>query len=152
MAKGIRYSFANYILTVSVPTEISASLGVSTISFGGEGSYIGSISISRTADLWSTSGDSTGGWIHTKSLNAVGTVTLDINPLAEKSQILKTLFNIYRTIQSEVEGMTMTLTDMNNKVIAIAEDCMIQNIPNIDFGETLTNQSWQFTCGKVEIM
>lgn len=141
-----RYCLANYILTVNVPEEIN--LGVSSINIGGEGSYLDSITV-KVNGGWKISGDSTGSWVHTKDLDRTGTIEVSINQMSNKISIFKSLMTIYRNLDTEVEGLTLTLTDNLGNLICIAQDCILADYPDQSFSNEPSTQSWTFNCGKV---
>lgn len=142
-----RYCLANYILTVDIPEDVG--FGTQSISIGGEGSYLDSITISMSSDMFSTEGDATGGWIHTKSLDRTGSVTVSVKQISDKVAVFKSLVNVYMNLNTESSGMTLTLRDMLNNTIAICEDCVISKIPDQAFSSTPTSQSWTFNAGRI---
>lgn len=142
-----RYCLANYILTIDIPEDIG--FGTQSISIGGEGSYLDSITISVESALFSTSADSTGSWIHTKSLDRHGSVSISIKQVSDKIAIFKALMNIYINLDTNISGMTLTLRDTLNNTICVCEDCLIEKIPEQSFSSEPNSQSWSFTCGRI---
>lgn len=142
-----RYCLADYILTVDIPEDVG--FGTQSVSIGGEGSYLDSISISMSTDMFSTEGDATGSWIHTKSLDRTGSVTISVKQISDKIAIFKSLVNVYMNLNTESSGMTLTLRDMLNNTIAICEDCVISKIPDQEFSSTPSSQSWTFNAGRI---
>jgi hypothetical protein len=142
------YSLASYILTIQIPDEVALKFGTNTISIGGQGSYVGSISLANSKDTFSTVGDDTGGWIHNKSLDRTGSATISLNQLAESVGQLIRLFNIYFNLD-DVEGLTLTLTSSAGKLIATGTDSLVTRIPNQDFNSTASEQSWTLTIGQL---
>ena len=122
-----RYCLANYILTADIPEDIG--FGTQTVSIGGEGSYMDTITISLTKELFTTEGDNTGSWVHIKNLD-------------------KTV-NIYSNLNTEAAGMTLTLRDTLNNTICVCEDCLLTKIPDQAFASDPATQEWTFTCGKI---
>lgn len=145
-----RYCLANYILTADIPEDIG--FGTQSVSIGGEGSYLNSITVSLSQNLFETSGDNTGSWVHTKNLNKTGTVVVSIKQVSDKITTFKTLVNIYSNLNTEAAGMTLTLRDMLNNTICVCEDCLIQKITNQTFTNSPESQSWTFTCGKISFI
>ena len=140
----MKYSLANYILTIKSNNTNAQAVFGNDISIGGEGSYVGSITFSRQTEMWSTSGFATGGWIHNKNL---GTVTIEISQLAPQVGRFIQLCNVYYA--SDYEGFTLTLTDSEQNQIVECIDCYITTIPNQSFAESVGTQSWTFTCGQI---
>lgn len=142
-----RYCLANYILTIDIPEDIG--FGSTSVSIGGEGSYLDSITISRPTEMFKTEGDSTGSWVHTKSLDKTGTVTVSIKQVSDKIAVFKALMNVYGNLNTEADGLTLTLRDTLNNDICICEDCLIDKIPDQSFEAEPKSQSWSFTCGRI---
>lgn len=157
-----RYALSDYILTIKLPDnnqELLEKSGLSTTQFsiggpgqnGLDGSFIGSITVKRNGSVWSTEGDATGSWVHSKNLNRTGQVNLDINQVSDDVLRLAMLCNAYESIQDAVPGLSIIITsaaDVNNKV-ATCTDCYITEIPDHKFGEKAADYSWTFTCGRV---
>lgn len=146
---GKKYSLSNYILSINLPSELESDFGSSSIQIGGEGSFLDSITVSLSTDLWTTEGDATGSWVHTKNLDRHGTVQISLNQMSDAVYRFKQICNIYYNSSTEQDGLTMTLRDMNNRTVCTCEDCVISKIPDQSFGQTPTTQSWQFNSGKI---
>lgn len=144
----MRYSLSDYKLSITLPAAFSTAIGLEKFSIGGEGSYLGSIAVSQTNDTFTTEADSTGSWYHNKNLARNGTVTIEINQLADSIVRLKRVFNLYFNVD-DYDGMTMVLTDRQNNVVSTMEDCFIQKPADQTFGETAATQSWVLTCGRI---
>ena len=143
----MRYSLANYILSVdSNDPEIKSIFG--TISIGGEGSYVGSINLSLANPQWSTTGYSTGGWVHNKNLDRHGTATVSLNQLSEPVAKFIQLCKLYYST-TDYEGFTLSLTDVAGNNIASCIDCYISQIPDQTYEDQAGMQSWAFTCGQI---
>lgn len=145
-----RYCLANYILTADIPADIG--FGTQSVSIGGEGSYLDSISISLTNALFTTESDSTGSWVHVKNLDKSGTITVSVKQISDKVALFKALVNVYSNIDSDAAGMTLTLRDTLNNTIAVCEDCVVSKIPDQSFGSTPSTQSWTFNAGKISFI
>lgn len=145
-----RYCLANYILTADIPEDIG--FGSQSVSIGGEGSYLDTITVHLNSSLFSTQGDNTGAWVHIKNLDKTGTVTISINQMSDKIASFKALMNIYNNMDSDAAGMTLTLRDSLNNTICVCEDCVIENIPDQAFGSTPTTQTWTFLCGRIQFV
>lgn len=143
----MKYSLANYILTIKSNNVNAQAIFGNDISIGGEGSYVGSITFSRQTEMWSTSGFATGGWIHNKNLDRHGTVDVELSQLAPQVGRFIQLCNVYYA--SDYEGFTLTLTDSEQNQIVECIDCYITKIPNQVFGESAASQTWSFTCGQI---
>ena len=150
MTKGARYCLANYNLSIVVPTSIN--IGVNSISIGGEGSYLDSINISRNTNLFETTADSTGSWIHTKNLDKSGTVSITINQVSDKIVLFKALMKAYYNSDDKVEGLSLTVLDGSANPIVVCNDCLLTNIPEQSFSSSPTTQTWTFTCGQIEFI
>ena len=142
-----RYCLADYILTADIPNSLG--FGTSSVSIGGEGSYLDSISVSIDANMFETTADATGSWVHKKTLDRHGSVTVTINQMSDKVAIFKALMNVYAKTTSDVEGMTLALRDSMNNTICICNDCLLTKIPDQSFASDPGTQAWTFTCGEI---
>lgn len=144
----MKYSLANHVLSIE-PVDASIRDMFGTISVGGEGSYLDSITISITPSLWDTTGYATGGWVHNKNLSRVGTATISLNQMSDQVSVLKRLCNMFYS--ADYEGFTLTVTNNEGTKLATCTDCYIQKIPDQQFQASAQTQSWVFTCGKITI-
>ena len=142
----MKYSLANYILSIdSNDSEIKNIFG--TISIGGEGSYLGSISLSLQNPMWETTGFATGAWVHNKSLDRHGSATLTISQLSDAVARFIQLCKLYYS--GDYNGFTLSLSDIAGNRIATCVDCYIEKIADQSFEAQSGNQSWVFTCGQI---
>lgn len=144
-----RYSLADYILVVAIPASMSSALGIDTIAIGGQGSYVGSIKTSMNKEVWTTEGDNTGSWVHNKNLDRTGTCEVSVNMLADVVTKLKRVCGIYYTSSGIKDGLTMTISNNDGKIIATMNDCFVSKIPDQVMEATAGQQSWSFTCGQI---
>lgn len=146
-----RYCLASYILTAEIPNDIG--FGIQSVSIGGniggEGSYLNSVTIHMEKEMFTTQADDTGSWVHVKSLNRSGTIEVSIKQVSDKIAIFKALVNAYANLNFEADGMTLTLRDALGNTICVANDCLLQKIPDQAFASEPDNQSWTFTCGQI---
>ena len=146
-----RYSLADYILSIkSSNQEINSMFG--TLAIGGEGTAIGSISLSLTNALYSTETYSTGAWIHNKNLSRSGNVSVTLNQLADQIPTLKRLVNLYYNgVGSSIDqlGLTLSVVDTLGNEIASCIDCFPTKIPDQNFNREAEDQTWVFTAGKI---
>lgn len=156
-----RYSLTDYVLSVKVPEELrevfsdeDIDYSSNIISIGGDGSYVGSITLHRNSNQWTTEGDHTGSWVHNKNKDKTGTLTVSITQISDKVKMLVRLYETYYSSDTVTEGLTITVTKAtgngNQEDVATCTDCYIQAIPDIAFGESAADQSWVFTCGKID--
>lgn len=141
-----RYSLANYIASIEPQDEKLKSM-FGTISIGGQGSYLGSIKLSLSADLWSTKGFATGAWIHDKNLDKTGTCTITLHQLSSEVIAFIRMCNVYYT--GDYAGCTIAVSDAQGNKVATCEDCYITKIADQEFSNESADQDWGFTCGKV---
>lgn len=147
-----RYSLADYTMAVKVPTAVIGG-EIESLKFGGtgnnqSGSFIGQITVTRNVDTWSTEGDATGSWVHNKSLNKTGTVSLQIRQISDDIIKLITLARLYENSDPE-EGCLITIY-RGDKIIETCTDCYLTKVPDQVMGDTAEMQTWQWTCGKIE--
>lgn len=143
-----RYSLADYTMTVDIP-------GYGALTFGGPGenqlgSFIGQIAVSRNSEMWTTEGDVTGSWVHNKSLNKTGTISMQIRQISD--DIIR-LFDIARTYEgsdsSEI-GATITIS-RGTQTVLTGKDCYLTKMADQTFGDAAEMQTWVWTCGQIEM-
>ena len=159
------YSLADYQLTIGLGDSIAARLGLrdsygnllTNFSIGGpgengEGSFVGQITVNRAEDLFTTTGDHTGSWVHDKNLNRTGTITIDITQISDDIVTLVQLCQIFESVQSNMPGMELTINSVASSASATmvtGRDCYIQRLPELPLGENAQRMSWVFTCGQI---
>lgn len=144
---GKRYSLADYQVTIDIPESLG--FGVTSITIGGDGDYMNSITISTENNLYEIATDAAGNWLYNKNLARNGTVELNIQQVSDRVAQLKTLFNLFYKSQTQSEGLTITVADTEGNEIATCEDCVIANPPSQVFGEASAEQTWSLLSGKV---
>lgn len=158
------YSLADYQLEIGFPEEVSRKLEL-TDEYGnlltsfriggpgenGEGSFVGSISVSRNEDAWDTVGDKTGSWVHNRSLNKTGKISVDLNQISDQTIDLYHLCQIYESIEGNYPGLTLTINTNgeDSTPLATGIDAYITKQPDYPMGESATDLSWEFTCGQI---
>lgn len=151
------YSLADYSLSVTIPAV--GDLPEETFKVGGpgdtgNGSCVGQIVVSRNQNLFETEGDVTGSWVHNKSLNRTGTITVDIRQVSNYIVRFILACNAFEKDQNRTGGMTITLTPAfntePNSQIMTATDCFFQKVPDQNFGPSAQMQSWVITCGRID--
>ena len=152
-----RYSLADHTVVVTMPT-ITNIPGLDSISgkqlyFGGpgqnnlDGSFMGSISVSRANDTWSTEGDSTGSWVHNKNLNRTGSVQMTIRQVSDDIIYLMMIAQMFENYHIS-QGMDIEIFN-GDLTVARAEDCYLTKIPDQIYGESAATQDWVWTSGRV---
>lgn len=163
MAQIHTYSLTDYILSIQVPSslqEIFLGTGETedpysnVISIGGNESFVGSITIGEAGSAqYETQGDVTGSWVHNKSKDQTGTISVELNQISDQVRLLIRLFQTYYDSDTTTEGLTLTINKAiggeNQLPIATGTDCYIANRPEITYGESADNQEWEFTCGRI---
>lgn len=144
---GKRYSLADYQVTINIPEALG--FGVTSLTIGGDGDYLSSISISTENNLYEITTDPAGNWLYNKNLARNGTIELSIQQVSDRVAQLKTLFNLFYKSQTQSEGLTITVADTEGNEVATCEDCVIANPPNQTFGESSEVQSWSLLSGKI---
>jgi len=147
----MKYSLVEYLLTITFPAQMEREMGIKTLTIGGEGSYTDSFEFNQSRDVYSTTGDATGSWIHSKSMDRTGTAAISLSQVSNQIVQLTRLFNLYYNSDVIDEGVTITLRDNSSKTIATCNDCFITKVPAINIRETPQNRTWTFTCGQIII-
>lgn len=142
----MKYSLAKYILTISANDPKIRDI-FDELTFGGDGSLVGSITFSRSNNMWETTSFATGGYVHNKNLSKVGSVDLSLNQLAKGIRQLIDASEAF--FGSDYEGFTLTLTTNEGQKVASAISCYITKTPNQVFENQAQSQTWSFTCGEV---
>ena len=147
MAK--RYALANYIVSIKPKDRSLAETFGETVSVGGTGSNLGSITVSRSNEMFSMKSYATGGYAIDKNLSKVGKVSIKLHQLSTEVQKFIKLCNMYYI--DDYDGCTITVTDINNDLIANCIDCFI-NQASQDFEEQSGDQTWEFVVGDVNFV
>lgn len=145
-----RYSLAEYRMQVVVPKDVTGTELLLT--FGGpgenqEGSFVGQIAVSRSSDTWTTDGDVTGSWVHNKSLNKTGTISLQIRQVSDDIIRLISLARLYEENNPEA-GCEITIL-RGDVIVERGTDCYLTRVPEQVKGDTAEMQTWQWTCGRI---
>lgn len=156
-----RYSLTDYILSVKVPNELreiflanSSDESQNIITIGGDNSYVGQIEIGEPKKAqWTVEGDDTGSYVANKSKNQTGDISVQLNQVSDKVNLLTRLFQTYYDADTITEGLTLTISKAtsggNQQVVATGSDCYITTRPAKVYGSTATTQTWTFACGRV---
>lgn len=144
-----RYSLADYTMAVDIP-------GRDTLTFGGPGenqlgSFIGQIAVSRNAEMWTTEGDVTGSWVHNKSLNKTGTISMQIRQISDDVIRLFDIARTYENSDSSEIGATITISRGTDTVL-VGNDCYLTKMPDQVFGDAAEMQTWVWTCGQIKMI
>lgn len=142
----MRYSLANYICTIT-PTNPTLYSIYGSIVIGGQGTETDSITASRSQSLFSTSDFATGGYVHNKNLSKVGNITVTLSQLSKNVSTLKNLINAYT--DNDYSGLSITISTNDGTEVVTGIDCMPTQIPQQEFRNSASNQSYGFTCGEV---
>lgn len=146
------YSLSKYILSIVLPEDFAQNVGLEndkTINIGGEGSYLDSISFEYEKDMFSTKADTTGSWVHDKTLAANGTVKISLHQLSPQIDKFKKIVNLYRQSGVNYDGLQIGLKDSESNEIMSAQDCFFTQIPTQSFKSESETQEWSLTCGKI---
>lgn len=159
------YSLSDYQLTIGIPEIVARDLQLTDAEgnfltsyqiggpgLNGEGSFVGRIQVQRDENAWETQGDKTGSWVHNRSRNKTGKITLDLNQISDQTIDLYQLCKIYESIEGNYEGLTLTInTNSSDESSPLAKgiDAYITKQPDYPLDETAGNLTWEFTCGQV---
>lgn len=142
----MKYSLANYILSIE-PNDPTIKTAFGTISIGGEGNHIGEMSAEHNTNQWSTEGYATGAWVHNKSLDKTGTISIQLNQLSPVIAKLKKMCMTF--YDADYDGFTLSLTTSDGKSVCRGIDCYITKIPSQVMAASAANQSWSWTAGQI---
>lgn len=152
-----RYSLADHRVVVTLPENFyigSVNVGGKQIVFGGagetgmEGSFMGQISITRNSEMFTTTGDVTGSWVHNKSLDRTGTVELQIRQISDDVVKLRMICMALEEAETQSDGILIEVYN-NDDLVEKAEDCVIQKQVDDVLGESADNQTWTWLAGRV---
>lgn len=154
------YALSDYIITITgIPSGVLLN-GETQYSIGGsgqngyEGSFLDSITLTRRNETFTTEGDTTGSWVHNKSLNRIGAVSININQISSDVIILSTICKAFENTTDKAfrKGMKITVSPSYNPNLVVAEayDCFVGKQEDQVLGPTANNQNWSFTAGRIE--
>lgn len=154
-----RYALSDYELQITFPSAPNGEQRLPDLCIGGpgqngyEGSFLGSIKVTRNNNLWDTDGDPTGSWVHSKNLNRTGTVELDIRQVSDDVLKFAYICSFYESNEQDtLGGCTIRIVNSYNG-LAVAEclDCYITKVPDQNYGASAETQAWTFTSGCVRM-
>lgn len=160
-----QYSLADHQLTIGISEIVARSLGLRD-SYGnlltnftiggpgenGEGSFVGQIVVKRNQDLFTTTGDPTGSWVHDKNLNRTGSIEINITQISDDIVLLSQLCQMFEALQTNTPGLELTISSTGSgtsTTIVTGRDAYIQKLPDLTFAERAQALTWIFTCGQV---
>ena len=150
-----RYSLADHLVKVTLPAGVlvgGTNIGGMVLEFGGPGnnaqtgSFMGEITVGRTNDTSTTERDPTGSWVHNKSLNKTGTVTMQLRQVADDIIRLQMLAQVFEN--GDFPGCKIEVF-AGTDTVARAEDCYIARVPSQVYGDTAAMQTWSWTAGRI---
>ena len=160
-----QYSLADYQLTIGLSDNVARLLNLrdqygnllTNFTIGGpgennEGSFVGQIVVTRNQELFTTTGDATGSWVHDKNLNRTGTITVDITQIADSIITLVQLCQIFESIQTNMPGLELTINSVassTSTTMVTGRDCYIAKLPDLPLADQAGRMSWVFTCGQI---
>ena len=117
-----QYSLADYQLTIGLSDNVARQLGLrdangnllTNFTIGGpgednQGSFVGQIVVTRNTNLFSTTGDATGSWVHDKNLDRTGSIQVDITQISDDVITLVQLCQMFESIQTNMPGLELTI-------------------------------------------
>lgn len=143
---GFRYSLSQVRIEIGRGTE-------SPISFGGNKSMLGSITLARSQERFSAEGDATGGYVINENLDPTGTVTISIRQFADLANTLTDIFNSYDDNnaygpQSKNQGAINITVFYREEVVATVNGAFL-NMTELAFEEEAGDRDFEFVAGEV---
>ena len=147
------YSLADYALVLKVEdTALQAALGLSTdtVRIGGEGQFMGKITVKFTTPQWSTKADATGAWVHSRSFDQSGEVNVSINQMSDAViRFIRIVEAYYSSIDIRA-GFTLTISKTSDVSFSVAcEDCRVVKIPDQVHDKEAQEQEWAINSGRI---
>jgi SWI/SNF-related matrix-associated actin-dependent regulator 1 of chromatin subfamily A len=132
-------------------TEKQKDEAVQAFQNGSARVFVGQITASRNKELFTTTGDATGSWVHDKNLDRTGHIRIDITQISDDVITLVQLCQIFESVQSRMPGLELTINSVASGTtpMVTGRDCYISKLPDLPLGETASRLSWDFTCGQV---
>lgn len=147
-----KYALGDYQLSIALPSETASNLGIDSIltiggvGDNGEGTFLGEITASRDTAMYDTVADATGSWVHNKTRAINGSISLKIRQVSDDIIKLINLCNYY--YDSFDDGVTLTITKAGSDIVR-GVDCYLAKIPDLNYGSSAEEMTWEFTCGQV---
>ena len=154
---GYRYSLALVSVVMKFPNKTTP------VRFGGQGSMIGNVTLSRKNDRFSAEGDATGGFVINETLDKTGTCVISIKQFAPLVSTLTNLFNQYDSDSANYEsvepGTVPTSENLTSSttielyyagvLVGTAQGCYL-NMPELPLEEENSSRDFSFECGVVD--
>ena len=150
------YSLADYILTLKVDdVTLRTKLGMladDTIQVGGQGKFMGKITVAYNNPQWTTKADATGSWVHSRTFDQSGKITVSINQMSEAVIRFIRVCSAYYSSTTVKAGFSLTISKASDTSFAAnCEDCRIEKIPDQDFEKEAADQQWVFLSGRISM-
>ena len=143
------YSLANYKMTITSSDANLVSVFGESMTIGGNGSQVGSFSVSPNESIHSKQTYATGGYVFSKNYDRSGTISVNLNQLSDEVGKFKNLVKLY--YGGDYGTLTIVLTNNENEKVVECIDCLPQGIPTQSFGDSASAQTWTFEVGKITI-
>lgn len=147
------YSLADYVLALKVNDQNDlAAFGLTsdTLTVGGEGQFLAKVTVKISNAQWTTKADATGAWVHTRSFDQSGNITLSINQMSDAVIRFIRIVEAYYSSSNIRSGFTLTLSKSSDVSFSVlCEDCRITQIPDQTHDKEANDQEWVFTSGKI---
>ena len=143
------YSLANYKMTITTSDTTLKRVFGESLTIGGNGSHVGSFSISDLQNIHQVKSYDTGGYIFSKSYDRHAKISVSLNQFSDEVGKFKNLIKLYYS--GDYGTLTIVLTNNENEKVIECVDCLPEAIPGQTFGESAGDQTWTFVVGKATI-
>ena len=143
------YSLANYKMTITSSDPTIKRVFGESLTIGGNGSQVGSFSVSDLQNQNSVQGYATGGYIYSKSYDRTASISVSLNQFSDEISKFKNLIKLYYS--GDYGTLTIVLTNNENEKIVEAVDCLPEGLPDLSLSADAGNQTWKFLVGIITI-
>lgn len=115
---------------------------------GGAGSYLGSISVTKSTDNITTTVDATGSGVFNFSADHSGTVEIELSQVSDKiNEIINKMANYYHSQRAgDWKNALVDITISKNGVALVdATSCMLTKMPDLSIQPEVQNRTFTFS-------
>lgn len=137
-----KYSLLDYTVTLGIDGTSES------ISLGGKGSFLGSISVERDTPNITKTVDATGSGVYAFSADNSGTITFNLTYISNAAnEIMNKLVGKYHAtnVNAWKDNSSLTITIMkDDRPVIVAKHCMFAGLDSLELGPEVPTRNYPF--------